>query len=221
MSTIYDVTLSISAGLPVWPGDPLPQLTPRSSLSEGDAYNLSMLHISTHTGTHVDAPRHVFQAGATVDQLPLEVLVGDAWVCYLPDSLRTVTRAALEAAAIPPETRRLLLRTANSELWDRSTGEFTPDYVALSEDAAHWVVARGVRLLGIDYLSVDPATSVDLVAHRTLLSHGVVVVESIDLRLVPAGAYRMCCLPLKLEGADGAPARVVLVAEAAPPSPRT
>lgn len=209
---IYDITLPISKDLPVWPGDPLPELVPVSSIAAGDGSNISAIRLGTHTGTHLDAPRHIFPEGAAVDQLPLEQLVGDAWVCRVPSSVRAVDAAVLERARIPKGTRRLLLRTANSERRGLSPQRFTPEYVALRPDAARWVIDRGIVLLGVDYLSVDLSDAPDLPAHRILLSHGVVVLEGIDLRRVRRGSYRLICLPLRLQGSDGAPARAILVA---------
>ena len=216
---IFDITLPISKDLPVWPGDPLPELVPISSVAAGDGSNVSALRLGTHTGTHLDAPRHILPNGAPVDQLPLEQLVGDVWVCRVPASVRAVDAAALERARIPRETRRLLLRTANSEQWGLSPRRFTPDYVALRPDAARWVVDRRIALLGVDYLSVDLSDAPDLPAHRILLSEGVVVLEGIDLRRVSPGRYRLICLPLRLQDSDGAPARAILVAEDATDDP--
>lgn len=211
MRRIYDLTLPVSDRLPVWPGDPVPEVVPASSLSAGDGFNVSTLRLGSHTGTHVDAPRHLFPKGAPVDQLPLDVLIGEAWVCRLAPSVRGVTREVLEKAGIPEGTRRLLLATGNSALWDRSPWSFTPDFVALAGDGAEWVVTRGILLLGIDYLSVDPAQGGEPEAHRALLSQGIVVVEGLDLRRVPQGSYHLCCLPLRLVDGDGAPARVVIL----------
>ncbi len=208
---LYDVTLPLSPRLPAWPEDPEFELTPLSGGAEGgDELSVSALRMGTHTGTHLDAPRHLFRDGATVDQLPLDSLVGEAWLCQLPPKLPLVTARALEAASIPGDVRRLLLKTGNGAIWDRSPSVFSPQYVALSPDAADWIVRRGLALVGIDYLSVDPFDSDTLPAHRTLLSHGVVVVEGLDLRGVSQGRYQLHCLPLRLMAADGAPARVLL-----------
>ncbi len=210
---IYDVTLPLSRRLLPWPGDPSFELLPVASLEAGDEAAVSALRLGTHTGTHVDAPRHLFPQGITVDQLPLEALVGDAWLCRLPRELTMVTADALEKAAVPPGTRRLLLATANGALWDSSPWSFAAQFVALAPDAARWVVGRGIQLLGIDYLSVDPADAPGLPAHQILLSQGVILAEGLDLRQPPEGPYRLLCLPLKIEGADGSPARVLLTRE--------
>lgn len=208
---IYDVTLPISPSLPVWPGDSGPELRQLATLAHGDECNLSALQLNVHTGTHLDAPWHFCEEGATLDQLPLDTLVGNAWVCQFPPEVRLVTASTLDSAGIPRGIRRLLIGTGNAGLWDQPSWRFSPDYVALSPDAAEWVVARGIVLLGVDYLSVDPFDAEDHPAHRILLCHGVAIVEGLDLRQIAAGSYRMYCLPLKLVGAEGAPARVVLV----------
>jgi arylformamidase len=208
---IYDVSLPLSARLPTWPGDPEFEFTPIVGPSAPEQAQVSSLRLGTHSGTHIDAPRHLFPDGASVAQIPLGSLVGDAWVCRLPSDLPLVTARALEGASIPGGTRRLLLGTGNGLIWDRPYHAFTQKYVALSPDGADWIVARGIVLVGIDYLSVDPFDAPGLPAHRTLLGNGVVVIEGLDLRRVAAGHYRLCCLPLRIEGADGAPARVVLL----------
>ncbi|MGI5837274.1 MAG: cyclase family protein [Chloroflexota bacterium] len=209
---IHDVTLPISTDLPVWPGDPKPRLDPVHSLAAGDSTQLSMLQLSTHTGTHLDAPRHLLAEGATVDQLAIDRLVGDAWLCRVPPALSLVDAGTLEEAGIPDGTRRLLLQTTNSGLWDRTPWTFFENYVALAPDGAQWIVDRGIELLGIDYLSIDPFDSEDLPAHRILLTNGVAVLEGLDLRDVePDRSYYLLCLPLKLLGVDGAPARVLLI----------
>lgn len=208
---IYDVTLPLSADLPSWPGDPPFEMVPISSVAAGDEATVSRLQLGTHTGTHIDAPAHLQEGGTTVERIPLELLVGDAWVCRLPGELSLVTAEALEAAGIPEGTCRLLLSTANGDLWERSPGVLSEEYVALGPDAADWVVDRHIQLLGIDYLSIDPPGATSLPAHRGLLSHGVVVLEGLDLRQVPEGPYRLVCLPLRLCGAEGAPVRAILL----------
>lgn len=206
---IYDITLTISDRLPVWPGDPPVRVSRVLDLARGDAVTLTHLDMGAHTGTHVDAPAHFIPGGATVETLPLEVLTGPARVVHLPD-VDIITAEVLAAANIPPGATRVLFRTRNSDLWARGEREFRPDFVALSEDAARWLVARGVRLVGVDYLSVagfdDPRP-----VHEILLRAGVVIVEGLDLSAVPAGEYDLVCLPLKIAGAEGAPARAILI----------
>lgn len=209
---IHDVTLPISTALPIWPGDPPTRLDAVASLAAGDLAQVSLLQMGTHTGTHLDAPMHLLANGASVDRFPLERLLGSAWVCRVPPDVSLVDSDVLEMAGIPEGTRRLLLQTANSELWNRSPWAFVEDYVALAQDGAQWIVDHSIELLGIDYLSIDPFESEDLPAHRTLLTNGVVVLEGLDLRdIVPDRCYYLLCLPLSLLGADGAPARALLI----------
>jgi len=203
-----DISLAISPDLPHWPGSPRVELSRRRDMGQGDAVNDSVLLCGVHTGTHVDAPLHFLADGADVTQLALDALIGPAFVAALPD-VDTVTARALDALNLPNDTQRLLLRTRNSEGWRRRDREFRTDFVALTADAARWAVARGLRLIGVDYLSVqvfrgDPQT------HIVLLQAGVVIVEGLNLAGVTPGSYELICLPLKLAGAEGAPARAVL-----------
>jgi arylformamidase len=205
----YDVTLTISPDMPVWPGDTPPALVRVDSLAKGDEANTSKITMSVHTGTHVDAPDHFLGNGKTVDQMPLDALLGRAYVLYLPE-IEHITARALELADIPPRTRRLLFKTRNSEYWAKGVKTFQTDFAALTPDAAQYLVDRNVRLVGVDYLSVAPYHD-STPSHRILLEAGVVVLEGLDLSQVSQGRYTITCLPLKLGGSDGAPARVILM----------
>jgi arylformamidase len=203
---VLDLSPPVGPATPVWPGDPAVELERLASIAGGDVVNVSRLSLSVHTGSHVDAPLHVADGAAAADALPLDVLVGP---CVVVDA-RTVTGSldaeAVAALAWPQAAERVLLATRNSELWARDA--FSDDVVAFTGAGASAALDRGVRLLGIDYLTIG-----DEDAHRILLGPGVVVVEGLDLRGVAAGEYLLACLPLRLVGADGAPARVVLVDE--------
>ena len=190
---IIDVSVPVRPGMITYPGDPEVHLERVSSIADGDVVNLSRLDLGVHSGTHVDAPLHFLAGGAAVETLPLDVLVGPC-----------VVVEGLDAAAVPAGAERVLFKTPNSRLWERE--EFSEDFVALDAEAARALVAAGVRLVGIDYLSIG-----DEEAHRILLGAGVVVVEGLDLREVEPGEYRLVCAPLKLVGAEGAPARVLLL----------
>jgi arylformamidase len=206
----YDISLTISADLPVWPGDPRVILERIGKIEDGDSSNVTRLEMSAHTGTHVDAPYHFLGGDApTVDELPLKVLTGRAYVLHIPDEVHRITRPVLETAEIPPRTRRLLIKTRNSELWKRKEKKFLKEYVALDGDAAQYLVDRRVKLVGVDYLSVAPYDATHA-THHILLQAGVVVVEGLNLSEVSQGRYTLYCLPLKLAGADGAPARAIL-----------
>lgn len=207
---IYDVTLSVHPGMIVWPGDAGVRLVPTSQMADGDDHNVHKLALGVHTGTHVDAPYHFVADGITVEQLSLDALVGQVLVAHLPD-VAAIAVAHLEALRLPPETRRLLFKTRNSALWARGEAAFQTDYVALTPDAAQWIVEHDIRLVGVDYLSVDDFDDRDHPVHRTLLGAGIIIIEGLNLSEVESGIYQLYCLPLKLVGADGAPARVILV----------
>lgn len=208
MTDYLDISLAISPDLPHWPGSPLTELSRRRDMARGDPVNDSTLVCGVHTGTHVDAPLHFLADGADVAQLSLDALIGPAVVAALP-GVDAITTADLESLNLPNDTQRLLLRTRNSQGWQRGDRDFRTDFVALTADAARWLVARGILLIGIDYLSVqifrgDPQTYI------ALLQAGVVIVEGLNLAEVAPGHYELMCLPLKLAGAEGAPARAVL-----------
>lgn len=205
----YDITLTITPEMIVWPGDPSVNMQRLSSIDAGDNANVTQVSMSCHTGTHVDAPDHFMNNGKTVESLSLELLMGRAYVLNLPD-VNLITASILMDADIPPRTRRLLFKTRNSAYWANGNKEFQTDFVGLSVDAAEWLVDRNVKLVGIDYLSIAPYKQGKPV-HTILLDAGVVVVEGLDLSKVSQGRYTLTCLPLKLGGSDGAPTRVILV----------
>jgi arylformamidase len=205
----YDITLTLSPELPCWPGDTAYVLERVQKIDDGATANVSSLTMSVHMGTHVDAPDHFLNNGKTVEKIALSVLSGRAYVLYLPEA-DLITAATLEQAEIPPRTRRVLIKTRNSEYWTRQLKEFQTDFVALSPDAAQYLVDRGVKLVGIDYLSIAPYHQ-GLVAHQILLKAGMVILEGLDLSAVTPGRYTLYCLPLKLAGSDGAPARAILI----------
>ena len=208
--TIYDVSVSVSAKLPVWPGDPAVEVTLADSMDRGDHVNVTRLNISAHTGTHVDAPHHFLNDHRTVEALALDVLTGPCYVTQLPDDIDEISAEVLERVPIGADTTRLLFGTRNSKLWSSGQTEFQRDFVSVSPDGAEWLVAHGIRLVGVDYLSVAAFEEPDP-THLTLLKAGVIIVEGLDLGRVPRGFYELYCLPLKLSGADGAPARAILV----------
>lgn len=205
----YDVSMPLSPTTPAFPGDPVFRLEPVRSLSRGDPYNLSMVSFGTHTGTHVDPPRHFLPDGAAVDRLDLELLNGACHVLEVPPERSTV--GAAEVLPLPPGTVRVLLRTANSVRWSRRL-EFFPDYVALGDNGARALLERGVRLVGIDSLSIESDPTGRFPVHHRLLGAGAVILEGLLLDGVPPGAYDLACLPLRIAGGDGGPARVTLLA---------
>jgi arylformamidase len=203
---IYDISVPLSPHLVCYPGDPQVEITAVADIVRGDVANVSRLTLSSHSGTHLDAPRHFFPQGAAIDALDVGRLLGPARVCTLPkpthitaDDLRPLQLAGV---------KRLLFHTVNSTLWD--VPAFHPDYVALTTSAAQLLVDIGVQLVGIDYLSIDAFERQDFPVHRLLLGAGVLILEGLDLRAVPPGAYELLVLPLLLQDGDGAPARAVL-----------
>ena len=208
MSEIIDISVPLVAEMPVWPGNAGVRLLPLKRMAAGDKNNLSGLECGLHTGTHVDAPWHFLENGRTVEQMSLDVMIGEAFVADLR-AVDAITAETLAQLTLPEGTRRLLLRTRNSELWAEGVTEFKKDFTALTGDAAQWLVDHGIRLIGVDYLSVQHYGDGPLV-HRVLLKAGVVIVEGLNLSCVAPGEYELICLPLPLVGAEGALARAVL-----------
>ncbi|MBW3624537.1 MAG: cyclase family protein [Armatimonadetes bacterium] len=203
-------------GLPVWPGDPPVEMESAASILQGDSCNVTTYRMSSHTGTHLDPPRHFFPDGAPLDALPLSLLIGLCYVADLSSEMeesRRITPDLLDGAGIPPETSRLLLKTPNSRLWENPCHAFEPNFIDLSPDGARWVIERGIRLIGIDYLSIEGPHDPSCPVHRSLLSAPVVILEGLDLREVSGGAYHLVCLPLRAMNGDGAPARALLLRE--------
>jgi len=201
-----DLTVPLREGMPNYPGDAPFRLRPLLRIADGKVCNLSALEMGTHTGTHVDPPWHFVDSGITVDRLPLDLLIGRAYVV----SVRGVSAVTADSlrAAVPEGTERLLIQTDNSfGLWEKEG--FQPDFVYLAPDAAQWLVEQNVRLVGMDYLSVEQYGALEPQTHHTLLRAGVVIVEGLNLRELEPGWVDFACLPLKIEGADGAPARAV------------
>lgn len=207
--TIHDISLTITPTLPVWEGDPPIRLSQPSHLERGDICTITRLDISAHTGTHLDAPAHFIRGGSTVETLDLDTLIGPALVVDAR-GYGHLTAQAFDALAIPAGVQRLLLRTDNSLRWQRGETAFAVDFIAIAASGAAWLVEHGVRLVGIDYLSVGPFDN-GVPTHETLLGAGVIAVEGLDLSAVEPGEYQLICLPVKIGGADGAPCRAVLV----------
>jgi arylformamidase len=190
---IYDVSLTIEPGMVVWPGDAPVAVETFTALAEGGSSNLSLLKMGSHSGTHVDAPRHFIDGAAGVDAISPDVLTGPARLFQLPRVKRIDRR---------------VLGTGNSALLGKRP--LSMDYAFVTGDAATYLVERGVKLVGIDYLSIEEHGTAGHPVHHALLGAGIVIVEGLDLAAVPAGDYEIMCLPLKLKDADGAPARVFL-----------
>jgi arylformamidase len=203
---IYDVTRTLKPGMATWPGEPGPEVKMIKEMAAGHLADVSHLSLGVHTGTHVDAPKHFIPGAKSVDALPLDALIGHARVVGIQHE-GFIHIGELERSGLVG-VERVLFRTRNSDEW--SDSNFKEDFVFLDPDAARWLADRGTRLVGVDYLSVESFAAAEPRTHRTLLNAGVVIVEGLDLREIVPGDYTMCCLPLKLAGADGAPARVIL-----------
>ena len=203
---LIDISLPIREGMIVYEGDPGISVSPALSLDRGDPANVSTLRLGSHTGTHVDAPLHFIPGGASVDTLALDVLIGRALVAEV-NADRLIERAHLAALPLAGHTR-VLLKTRNSALWERPS--FAREYVSLSEDGARLLIDAGVKLVGVDYLSIEGFGVTGHPVHRTLLGAGIVILEGLDFRRVPPGVYELYCLPLRIAGGDGSPCRAIL-----------
>jgi arylformamidase len=207
---IWDVSMPVRNGGLVYPGNPPISISLMQSIAKGDTANVSRLDFGSHTATHVDAPLHFMQGGAGVDELPLDVLIGRARLIAVPDDALSVGEAELRKHNLTGVTR-LLIRTRNSAWLASRDPEFHKDFTHVAPDGASYLVSIGVRLVGVDYLSVEQFHSAEHRTHRTLLDNGVVIVEGMVLSEPPPGDYDLYCLPLLLAGLDGAPARAVLI----------
>ncbi len=205
---VYDVSVPLRADMPIYAGEPGPVLDFRRLLSKGDSVTVSALSLGSHTGTHVDAPAHFLDGAPGVDSLPLDALVGPAYVAEFGGDTH-ITAADLDSMAIPPDCRRLLLKTRNSRFWDDDS--FHQDFIALASDAAEALVECDIRLVGIDYLSIERFHADPHDVHETLLAKGIVIIEGLDLRRIAPGPYLLVCAPLNVVGAEGAPARTFLI----------
>jgi arylformamidase len=195
---IHDVSVPLRTGMVVYPGDPEFSIERVMSLAAGDVANVSRIDLGVHTGTHVDAPLHFVDGASSVEALDLDVLVGPAVVVEVPGT------GDIGADAVVDGAERILFKTRNSAAW--AEDGFYEDYPSISPEAATRLVEVGARLVGVDYLSVGGVET-----HRTLLRAGVIAVEGLDLRGIEPGTYSLVCLPLKLDGSDGAPARAILI----------
>jgi len=208
VNRIYDISVPIRTGGLVYPGNPEIDISLQQAVSKGASANVSLIRFGSHTGTHADASRHFFDDGQPVDMIPLQRLIGPALLLSFDDSVMSIGVAELKPRAIKGH-KRVLLRTRNSALLSR--GDFVGNYTFLAPDGAQYLVDNGVELVGVDYLSIEQFHSGHHRTHKTLLGANVVIVEGLDLSAPPPGEYEFICLPLRIEGCDGAPARAVLI----------
>jgi arylformamidase len=209
VSRIYDISVPIRSGGLVYPGNPEIDIALQQAVAKGASDNVSTIRFGSHTGTHVDASRHFFDDGQPVDKIPLDRLIGPALLVSFGDEVLSVGAAELRAHDLKGH-KRILLRTRNSAFLSRM--DFVKNYTYLAPDGAQFLVDKGVELVGIDYLSIEQFHSGHHRTHRTLLERSVVIVEGLDLSVPAPGEYQLICLPLRIEGCDGAPARAVLIA---------
>lgn len=205
---IYDISLTVTDDMPVWPSDPKVAINKRRAIEEGDSCNVTQLDMGSHTGTHIDAPYHFEDDGKGIDGLDLKTLVGQVSVVDTAD--KDVITLSVVNDLYVEGTERLLFKTKNSGRWRDGKNGFTKDYVAMTGDAARFLVDAGVKLVGIDYLSIERFGCKGHETHHTLLGNGVIVIEGLNLADVAPGDYELTALPLKIKGGDGSPARVIL-----------
>jgi len=205
---IYDISLPLSRDLITWPGDPSLKLSEASSISAGDISNVTRLDMGVHTGTHIDAPYHFIHDGGTTESIPLQTLIG---ICLV---IELTIQSEIQIADLKGHDirryKRVLLKTPNSVLWENGVKDFNSNFIALSLEAANYMVESGVSLIGIDYLSIESFGVLKHTVHEVLLKNKIAILEGLDLSKVSAGVYDLVCLPLKLVGSDGAPARAIL-----------
>ena len=208
---IYDITVPLTNDMPTYPGDAGVEIRDWSSLANGDSANVTQLNFGAHTGTHVDAPAHFIEGAARSESLSLDSLIGKTRVIEVPETFMSIDKTFVEEHC-EQGTTRFLFKTRNSRFWSSSSTPFRQDFTYLELPAAEYLVNRGVKLVGIDYLSIEQFGQKQHPTHLVLLSHGVVIVEGLNLTDVPAGIYELICLPLRIRSGkgDGAPARAIL-----------
>lgn len=203
----WDISIPLKDGMVCWPGDEAPKIEQVTFMERGDMCNVTRLNMSAHTATHMDAPRHFINSGHGIDLTAVDALIGPARVVEILDPV-ALRRGELEGLS-PKAGERLLFKTRNStEAWSKA--EFDKDFVYIADEGARYLVECGVRTVGVDYLSIGGFYHDTVETHVTILGAGIAVIEGLDLSLVEPGEYELICLPLKIAGADGAPARAVL-----------
>ena len=206
---VYDISVPLRPTMPTYAGEEAgPSLEFPRLLAKGDSATVSVLTLGSHTGTHVDAPAHFLAGGKSVEALPIDALVGPAYVAEFEGDTH-ITAADIDALGIPENCKRLLIKTSNGRFWDDD--EFHPEFIALAPDAGRYLAERRLRLVGIDYLSIERFHADPHEVHEALLGVGVVILEGLDLRRVERGSYLLVCAPLNGVGAEGAPARADII----------
>ena len=207
---IYDITVTIDAGTPIYKGDPGVEINSFKAIASGSSANVSQISFGVHTATHVDAPNHFIDGAKRVHEIDCAKLVGPCRVVEVPD----------DVIAIEPEhvgnidgVERLIFKTQNSSFWSEPERGFRTDFTYITPATARLLADSGIVLVGIDYLSIEKSGSPGHPVHIALLEKEIVILEGVVLREVPPGDYELVCAPLKYDGAtgDGSPARTFLV----------
>ena len=209
---IIDISIPLSEKTPVWEGDKGISVSRVEKIEEGSDYNVSRIELGVHAGTHINAPFHLLNNGGTVDQIPLDTLIGSVQVVEIPDGISLIDKNCLMNLKFQDGIDRILFKTTNSIYWEIDPFSFNKEYVAMNSEGAEYIADMGPRLIGLDYFSVSSYDDLKQ-PHLTLLDRGIVLLENINLSQVVPGIYKLICLPLKIIDTDGAPVRAVLFAE--------
>lgn len=207
---IFDISVPLCEKTAVWEGDVAPTISRIASIEQGEDFNVSRIEMGAHTGTHIDAPRHLFTNGQTVDEIPLENFVGPVHVLAISEDVEAITLGILEESGYRGDEKRLLFKTRNSRWWRTDPYNFHKDFIAIDSECAAMIAEKKPYLVGIDYFSISSFKALKS-PHEILLNAGITILENVDLFAVEAGMYDLCCLPLKLIGTDGAPVRAILI----------
>jgi arylformamidase len=209
---IYDISIPITSSMIVWPGDPQVTIRQLSAIQQGEESNVTQIRMSVHTGSHIDAPKHFIDSGNTIEEIPLQKLIGDALVIEIDEKIDVISAEVLKSLLNfdgIKDIRKILFHTRNSAFWHQTSRTFQEDFVGIDSSGAEFLANFDLDLVGLDYLSIAPFHDISK-PHKTLLSKEVILLEGIDLTAVPGGIYHLCCLPLKLIGIEGAPVRAIL-----------
>ena len=209
MKKIHDISIPVKQGMILWPNDPGIKIERSKKIENGSSSNVTELSMGLHTGTHIDAPYHFVDKGIKIEDITLDTFIGSVQVIEIPDSYGSISADVIKQFGPGISHERVLFRTRNSKSWNDSP-EFIEDYVAVDLEGSEYLINSGVKLVGIDYLSIAPFDDIVRV-HQALLKAGIVIIEGLNLNTIHAGTFMMYCLPLKLVGVEAAPARVILV----------
>jgi len=209
---IIDISIPLSEKTPVWEGDKGISISRVEKIEEDSDFNVSRIELGVHAGTHIDAPFHVFKDGDTVNQIPLDILIGSVQVVEIPNGISVIDKNCLMNLNFQDGIDRILFKTSNSIYWETDPFSFHKEYVAINSEGAEYIADMDLRLVGVDYFSVSSYDDLKQ-PHLILLDRGIVLLENLDLSQVVPEIYKLICLPLKIIDTDGAPVRAVLIAE--------